>query len=86
MRLFLLPMVSRDRRSNFLGREFQKVSERIQENSRFSGLGDRRINPLRARGGSRVGALVGPRAPVGEANIAVSKGPNEYKPELAGWR
>jgi hypothetical protein len=34
--------------------EFLKVSSRIQENSRFleTRLGDRRINPLRARRGS----------------------------------
>ena len=51
-----------------------------------TGLGDRRINPLRARGGSRVGALVGPRAPVGEANIAVSKGLNGDNFKLAAWR
>ena len=37
-------------------------------------------------GDSRVGALVGPRAPVGEANVAVSKGPNGDNPKLAGWR
>ena len=50
--LFSSPIVSGDRCSNFLGREYPKVSRRIQENSRFleTCLGDRRIIPLRARG------------------------------------
>jgi hypothetical protein len=49
--LFSLPLVSGDRCSNFFGQEFLKVSSRIQENSCFleTLLGDRRINPLRAR-------------------------------------
>jgi hypothetical protein len=44
------------------------------------------MNSLHGGGGSRVGALLGPRAPVGEANVAVSKESNEDNPELAGWR
>jgi hypothetical protein len=34
------------------------------------------MNSLHGGGGIRVGALVGPKAPVGEANVGVSKGPN----------
>jgi transcriptional regulator with XRE-family HTH domain len=45
-----------------LGPEFQKVSSRIQENSRFleTRLGDRRINPLRAERGSALGRVEQP--------------------------
>jgi hypothetical protein len=48
------PIVSGDRCSNFSGREFPKVSSRIQENSRFpeTPLEDPRINPLSGRRGS----------------------------------
>src|ERR1700739_2947567 len=47
-------MISGDRSSNFLDREFPKVSSRIQENSRFleTRPGDRRMNTLRGRRGS----------------------------------
>jgi hypothetical protein len=48
------PTFEGDRRSNFLCREFPKVSSRIQENSRFPEirLGDARINALHGRRGS----------------------------------
>ena len=47
------------------GREFPKVSGRIQENSRFleTSLGDRRINPLRARHGSTLSSQCLKRRP-----------------------
>jgi hypothetical protein len=54
VRAFSSPVVSGDRRSNFLGRKFPKVSSRIQENSRFleTRPGGRGINALRDRRGS----------------------------------
>jgi hypothetical protein len=54
MRAFLSSKVSGDGCSHFFGRKFRKVSSRIQENSHFleTRLGDRRISPLRASGGS----------------------------------
>jgi hypothetical protein len=61
--LFSSPIVSGDRRSNFLGREFPKVSSQIQENSRFLEIrpGDPRINPLHGRSGSVIATPKGGR-------------------------
>jgi hypothetical protein len=57
--LFSSAIVSGGRLSNFLGREFPKVSGRIQENWRFlkTRPGDPRINPLHGRSGSVIATM-----------------------------